>query len=36
LTGAGTVAAPERLGFGLVDEFISAIESRSIWSRYGL
>jgi ClpP class serine protease len=36
LTGAGAFAAPEHLGFGLVDELISAIESRSIWSRYGL
>jgi ClpP class serine protease len=35
-TGAGTVMTPERLGFGLADELISAIESRSIWSRYGL
>ncbi len=36
--GADTLAAPERMfqGFGLVDELISAIESRSFWSRYGL
>jgi serine protease SohB len=36
LAGAGTVPMPESLGFGLVDELISAIESRSFWSRYGL
>jgi hypothetical protein len=23
-------------GAGLMDEFISAVESRSIWSRFGL
>jgi signal peptide peptidase SppA len=30
--------APERLfdGAGLMDDFISAVESRSIWSRFGL
>jgi serine protease SohB len=39
-TGAGTMIpdtmVPERIGVGLVDELISAIESRSFWSRYGL
>jgi serine protease SohB len=39
--GIGGIAAglvPERLfdGVGLVDDVISAIESRSLWSRYGL
>jgi hypothetical protein len=24
------------VGAGLMDEFISAVESRSIWSRFGL
>ncbi len=39
-TGSGAMLpdlAPQPLlGFGLVDELISAIESRSFWSRYGL
>src|ERR1700722_11480974 len=44
-TGAGAMIpdtmipdamVPERIGSGLVDELISAIESRSFWSRYGL
>jgi signal peptide peptidase SppA len=40
LSGGGLAAGlvPERLfdGAGLMDDFISAVESRSIWSRYGL
>jgi hypothetical protein len=40
LSSGGLAAGlvPERLfdGAGLMDDFISAVESRSIWSRYGL
>ena len=40
LTGGGAIfpdaIVPERIGFGIVDGLISAIESRSFWSRYGL
>jgi serine protease SohB len=35
-SGAGTAVPQPLPGFGLVDELISAIESRSFWSRYGL
>jgi serine protease SohB len=33
---SGLLGAPECLFDGLMDDFISAVESRSIWSRYGL
>ena len=37
-SGFASGLAPERLfdGAGLMDDFISAVESRSIWSRFGL
>jgi len=36
LAGVGALAMSESSGIGFAEELISAIESRSIWSRYGL